>query len=312
MQKLNQVLLARPSPARSQRRVSFYASFRRYRLPYLLLLPTLVLLLTFLFWPLLSLLWFGLRKTELNGSSQFVGLANYQLLFNEERFIQNLSSTLQYVIGVLVLSVPFAYFAAVLISSRLRGASLFRTVFLFPWIIAPVVSAILFRTLVDATNGPVTLLLKLFTGKNIYLMIDPRLSMLVVIVHSAWRSFPLEMLLIAAGITAIPVELYEAAKVDGAGWWQQFTRITLPLTKVPLFSAMLTITIYTLQDAEGAYALTGGGPGYSTEVTGVRLFKEAFLYFNVGLASSIGTILIIVSILFMIFYLRVLGQGEAQ
>jgi ABC-type sugar transport system permease subunit len=312
MRELDQVLTARPSPALPQKRQSLGVVFRRYRQPYVLLLPTLILLLAFLFWPMVSLLWFGLRKTELNGTSQFTGLANYQLLFNEERFIQNLTATLAYVIGVLVLSVPFAYFAAVLISSRLKGAGLFRTMFLFPWIIAPVVSAILYRTLVDATNGPVTILLKLITGKNIYLMIDAQLSMLVVIVHSAWRSFPLEMLLIAAGITAIPVELYEAAKVDGAGVWQQFTRITLPLTKVPLFSAMLTITIYTLQDAEGAYALTGGGPGYSTEVTGVRLFKEAFLYFNVGLASSIGTILIIVSILFMIFYLRVLGQGEVQ
>jgi ABC-type sugar transport system permease subunit len=118
------------------------------------------------------------------------------------------------------------------------------------------------------------------------------------------------MILIAAGIAAIPKELYEAARVDGANLWQQFTRITLPLTRISLFSAILTISVFTIQDAEGVYALTQGGPGYATEVTGVRLFKEAFLYFNIGLASSVGVVLIILSVLLIAVYLRILGQGE--
>jgi ABC-type sugar transport system permease subunit len=119
------------------------------------------------------------------------------------------------------------------------------------------------------------------------------------------------MLLIAAGITSIPVELYEAARVDGANLWKQFRYITLPLTRIPLFSAVLLISVFTIQDAEGVYALTQGGPGYATEVTGVRLFKEAFLYFNISLASSIGIALIVLSIIVMTVYLRILGKGEA-
>ena len=93
---------------------------------------------------------------------------------------------------------------------------------------------------------------------------------------------------------------------------EQFTRITLPLTRVPLFLAVLLISVFTIQDAEGVYALTQGGPGYATEVTGVRLFKEAFLYFNIGLASSIGVALIILSILVILVYIRVLGMGEVD
>jgi len=76
--------------------------------------------------------------------------------------------------------------------------------------------------------------------------------------------------------------------------------------------AVLLITIWTLQDAEGVYSLTQGGPGYTTEVVGVRLFKEAFIYFNVGIAAAIGVVLIALSVLFMVFYLRVLGAGEGQ
>jgi ABC-type sugar transport system permease subunit len=285
---------------------------RRYRLPFLLLSPTVLLLVLFLAWPLISIFYFCLRKTPLSGPSEFVALANFRLLFNEGRFQQNIIASLQYLIGVLGLSVPFAYLAALLISSKLRGAGVFRTLFLLPWIIAPVVSAILFRTMVDPYTGPIALFLKWLTGKQYLFLVDPNLAVLTIIVHSAWRSFPLEMLLLAAGIAAIPRELYDAAKVDGAGAWAQFRHVTLPLTRNQLFAAVLLITVWTLQDAEGVYSLTQGGPGYATEVTGVRLFKEAFIYFNIGIASAIGVALIVLSVIFMAFYLRVLGTGESQ
>jgi multiple sugar transport system permease protein len=266
----------------------------------------------FLAWPLISIFYFCLRKTPLSGPSEFVALANFRLLFNEGRFQENIIASLQYLIGVLGLSIPFAYLAALLISSKLRGAGVFRTLFLLPWIIAPVVSAILFRTMVDPYTGPIALFLKWLTGEQYLFLVDPNLAVLTIIVHSAWRSFPLEMLLLAAGIAAIPQELYDVAKVDGAGVWAQFRHVTLPLTRNQLFAAVLLITVWTLQDAEGVYSLTQGGPGYTTEVTGVRLFKEAFIYFNIGIASAIGVALIVLSIIFMAFYLRVLGTGESQ
>jgi multiple sugar transport system permease protein len=193
----------------------------------------------------------------------------------------------------------------------MRGVGVLRTIFLIPWVLAPVVTALLFRTMLDPTNGPITLVLSWIAGQPVYLGLSPEGARLIIILHSAWRSFPFEMLLIAAGITSIPVELYEATRVDGANLWQQFRYITLPLTRVQLFSAILMISIWTIQDAEGVYALTQGGPGYATEVTGVRLFKEAFLYFNISLASSIGIALIVLSIIVMTVYLRILGRGEA-
>jgi len=286
--------------------------WRRYRLPYLLLLPVVLLLLLFLAWPLASVFYFSLRRTPLGEPSQFVGLDNFALLFREARFLGNILASLQYLVGVLGLSVPVAYLAAVLISSKVRGAGAFRTLFLLPWIIAPVVSAILFRTMVDPYTGPVARALETLTGRKYLFLVNPQLAVITIIVHSAWRSFPLEMLLIAAGLTSIPQELYDSAKVDGAGGWAQFRYVTLPLTKNQLFVAVLLITIWTLQDAEGVYSLTQGGPGYTTEVVGVRLFKEAFIYFNVGIAAAIGVVLIALSVLFMVFYLRVLGAGEGQ
>ncbi|NLT41287.1 MAG: sugar ABC transporter permease [Anaerolineae bacterium] len=296
--------------SRSSRKGLYLLS--RYRLPYLLLLPAVVVLVVFLAWPLGSIFYFSLRETPLGGASIFVGLDNFALLLSENRFLNNLAASLRYLVGVLALSVPLAYLAAILVSSRLRGAGIFRTVFMLPWIIAPVVSSILFRTMVDPYSGPITAALEWLTGEKFLFLVKPDLAVLSIVVHSAWRSFPFEMLLIAAGLTAISPELYDSAKVDGAGAWSQFRYVTLPLTRNQLFVAVLLITIWTLQDAEGVYSLTQGGPGYVTEVAGVRLFKEAFIYFNIGIGSAIGVVLILLSILFMILYLRVIGAGESQ
>lgn len=298
---------ARGSASRWQR---FRRAARHGALPYALLAPLVILLLAFLAFPFISLFYYGLQRTDLSGVSSFIGLGNFKILFNESRFTLNLTNTLIYLAGNLALSVPVAYFAALLISSNRRGVGVLRTVFLIPWVLAPIVTAVLFKTLMNPSSGPITLALKAIFGYPIYLTLTEWGARLLIILHSAWRSFPLEMLLIAAGITAIPTELYEAARVDGGGLWDQFKFITLPLTKSALFSAILLISVYTIQDAEGVYALTQGGPGYGTEVTGVRLFKEAFLYFNIGLASAIGIALIVLSAVLIIFYLRVLGQGE--
>jgi multiple sugar transport system permease protein len=285
---------------------------RKHGLAYVLLAPLVLLLLSFLAVPFVSLFYFGLRKTEASGASTFVGLDNFRLLWNESRFLENVGASFQYLAGVLLISIPIAYFAAVLISSNRRGVGLLRTIFLIPWVLAPVVTALLFKTMLDPTSGPITSVLSWLAGAPVYPTLTPQGAKLIIILHGAWRSFPLEMILIAAGIATIPKELYEAARVDGASLWQQFTRITLPLTRVSLFSAILTISVFTIQDAEGVYALTQGGPGYATEVTGVRLFKEAFLYFNIGLASSIGVVLILISIMLIVVYLRILGQGEVR
>lgn len=284
---------------------------RKHGLAYILLAPMVILLVAFLVIPFASLLYYGVHKTYLDGTVSYVGLGNFNLLIHESRFIQNITATLVYLVGVLFISIPVAYFGALLISSKIRGGGILRTLLLIPWILAPVVTALLFKTMLNPTSGPITILLNWIFGHPVYLTLSPAGSRLVVILHSAWRSFPLEMILLAAGMASIPVELYDAARVDGANLWQQFTRITLPLTRVSLLSAVIIISVFTIHDAEGVYALTQGGPGYATEVTGVRLFKEAFLYFNIGQASSIGIVLILLAILVMIIYLRVLGTGEA-
>ena len=286
--------------------------WRRHRFPYILLAPTAFLLLAFLIFPFVSLFYYGFHETALDGTTNFVGLGNYSYLFQEIRFGRNAINTLVYLFGTLALSIPVAYFAALLVTSGIRGGGLLRTTLIIPWVLAPVVTALLFKTMLNPSGGPIIQFLAWLNGEPIYPTLSPTGSMIIIILHAAWRSFPLIMLLLAAGMTAISPEVYEAAKMDGATRWQQFWYITFPLTRIPLLSAVIVITIFTLHDAEGAFALTRGGPGTSTEVVAIRLFKEAFIFFNIGQASSVGVALILISILIILFNFVVLGRREEQ
>jgi multiple sugar transport system permease protein len=266
--------------------------------------PTIILIALFLVSPMITGLVMSFYRTSLSGVTTFVGLKNYWLLLTEARFLNNLRLSLIYVVGNICISLPIAYSMALLITSKLRGATFLRGVFLLPWVVAPIVSAVLFRSLVDPTFGPLSLLVEKISGQQQVILADPIGSMAIVILHSVWRSLPFMTLFLAAGMAMIPKELYEAAMVDGAGKWKQFFTLTFPLTKIHLVIVLLTITLWTLQDAETVYAMTEGGPGYSTEVMAVRLFKESFINFDLNSGATMGILLLLVGLVFMILYSR--------
>ncbi|MEM1875036.1 MAG: sugar ABC transporter permease [Candidatus Hadarchaeales archaeon] len=249
------------------------------------------------------------QESTFVGEVHFVGLKNFNLLLREARFLNNLRLSIIYVLGNLSLSTPLAYVASLIITSRdMKGLPLLRGIFLLPFITAPVVSSVIFLSLTDAASGPVTILIEKITGERPVILATPSLAMWTIIFHSFWRSFPFVMLFLAAGMTAIPDELYEAARVDGATSWHLFKFITFPLTRIHLALSMLIVTMWTLQDAETVFALTRGGPGYSTEVLAVRLFKDSFVNFNLNLGATTGVILLGISLFFMVVYLKLMRE----
>jgi len=278
-------------------------------LPYIFLGPALALILFLLVAPVVQGVFMSFLATRGNGAVDWVGLDNYRILFRESRFASNLRSSLFYLAGNLVLSAPLAYAAAALITGKHRQAEYFRGIFLLPWITAPIVSTLLFRALVDPQIGPLGILISRLSGRQVLILGHPVWALVFVTVHSFWRSFPFVMLFLSAGMSMIPREVYESAMVDGAGRWKRFTRLTLPLTSNQLAIALLQITVWTLYDAETIYAFTNGGPGYATETLAVRLFKSAFINFDLNTSAVIGIILISLSIVFMAVYMRLVGSG---
>jgi ABC-type sugar transport system permease subunit len=279
--------------------------------PYALLAPSILLLLAFLVLPFFYLFYWSTFDYKIGVTNEFVGDENFTSLLAEHRFRNNVRYTLIYVIGNLVISVPIAYFGAVLVSASIRGSGLLRTFLLIPWVLAPIVTALMAKTMLNPFDGPLIDVIAFFNGgEKIYPTLSGNGAMVVLIVHAAWRSFPLIMLLLAAGMSAIDPQVYEAAQVDGASRWQQFRRITLPLTRVPLLSGVAAISVFTFHDAEGAFALTGGGPGNATEVMGVRIFKEAFSSGNIGRGAAVGVALVIVSLAVLAVQVGILGRDN--
>lgn len=284
----------------------------KHLLPYLYLMPAAIILLSLLISPIITGILLSVQTTQLDGTTSWSGLANYQRLFRESRFSTNLWNSLIYVVGNVALSTPLAYAAAMLITSKLPQAPYFRGIYLLPWIIAPVVSTVLFRSLIDPSLGPVPKLIEWLTGEQVVILADSRWAMLTIILHSFWRSFPFIMLFLSAGMATISNEIYEAATVDGASGWRRFLNITFPLTRSQLGISLLTVTMWTLHDAETIYAFTQGGPGHATETLAVRLFKSSFINFDLNTGATIGVILISISIVFMVCYLRLTGGGEER
>lgn len=222
----------------------------------------------------------------------------------------NIILTLLYTLIAVCLTVSLGLIAAHLVTEKGRFVHVLRPLLFLPWLIPSIASSIFFRALFDANAGPVPGIVKAITGSTFIPLADEHFSMLAVVIHEVWRSLPFAMLFLAAGLTAIPGYLYEAAALDSAGKWKQFTCITLPCLKSHIFIITLMVTNGTLQDSQSIYPLTFGGPGYSTETVGVRLFKTAFLYFEVNFASALGVILLAIAAIFMLGYHKAMNMKE--
>jgi ABC-type sugar transport system permease subunit len=281
--------------------------------PQWLFLPALVFLALFWLVPLGPGLMLSCQAPVAGSQSyRWVGLANYRHLLAEETFRQNLLLTLYYLIGVVCLTTPVAYGTALVISRRSRALGAIRALFLIPWVIPPVVSALIFKSLADDKIGPLAAVYRAIAGDpDLIPLQDAFWAMATVILHSFWRSVPVLTLFLLAGMTTIPDELHEAAQVDGATIWQRFRSITLPLTRGHLATGLLLISAFTLQDAETIYALTQGGPGHDTEVAAVRLFREAFDYGRLPTAAVVGTFLLGAGLVLMVLYLTLFRRVEA-
>lgn len=284
-----------------------YKSKRETSLSYLFLVPLFVILILFMAYPFISGIILSLKD-----DAGTLTLRNFTSLLSESRFATNMKKTVIYVIMSVSLSIILALIAAHIITKKTKLVSVLRPLYLIPWIIPPVASGTLFRSMFDGNAGPIPKLLKMISGKTILPIGDMNLSIWSCVLHEFWRSFPFAMLFIAAGLTTISQEYYEAAEMDGAGKWKQFCSITLPLIKPHLFIVILMVTNSTLQSTEAIYTLTSGGPGYSSETIAVRMFRSAFVYNETNLGAALGVILLFITVILMVIYNRALNMKEVD
>ncbi len=274
------------------------ASRSRSRLPAgVFLLPAGLLSLLLIALPLLGLLGVSLFDWKLTqpGNWRFVGLGNYLRLMEDGHFWRSMAITAQFVIESVALQLVAGIGIALLFNHRLPGLDLVRTLFLAPMMIAPVFSGMIWRLFLSDDFGIVKHALQLagWVAPPLWLA-DPAFALHAVVVISAWQWIPFVVLFVLAGLQVIPSELFEAARIDGAGPLARFWYLTLPL----LTPIVMTVAIFRVIDAikvfDLIYATTAGGPGDSTETISYLVYQTSMNFFDIGYGSAVATLMLVV------------------
>jgi multiple sugar transport system permease protein len=263
----------------------------------LFLAPGLAVLALFFFLPvgaalLLSFTDFDIYALASLDNVRFVGFRNYAALFQNPAFWRALKNTFYFVLVGGPLSVAVALAAALAVASKTtRFKPFFRTVFFAPVVTTLVAVAVVWRYLYHTRYGFINAFLGVFGVAPVDWLGDPKWAMPAIILLAVWKNFGYNMILFIAGLQNIPEQLYEAARIDGAGAWPQFRRITLPmLAPTFLFVAVITMIGYFQLFAE-PYVMTRGGPVQSTVSIVYLMFEEAFKWWNMGSASAVAFVL---------------------
>lgn len=265
---------------------------------YIFISPWLIGLLVLTLWPMLQSLYLSLTQYHLLESPHFIGLGNYQEIFSSDKsFAQSLKVTFIYVLFSVPLKLAFALLVAMLLYQSIRGMSLFRAIFYLPSLIGGSVAiAAIWRNLFGV-DGIINKGLALFGVTPVDWINMPDTSLSTLITLSVWQ-FGSAMVIFLAGLKQIPKDLYEAASVDGSGRLRTFFKITLPLLTPMILFNLIMQTINSFQMFTQAFVVTKGGPIDSTLVYALYLYEKAFVFFDMGYASALAWILLIIIAVF--------------
>jgi multiple sugar transport system permease protein len=262
---------------------------RSTALAYALLAPSLFGVLAFLLLPILVVIWLSLYRWDLLGPLRYVGLANWRSVLADTDFVNSLIVTTIFVAIVVPAQTVLGLLAASMLARRLPGTGVFRTLYVLPWICAPLAIAVLWRWILAPTDGAVSAVL----GHRIEWLSDPTLALPVVSAVVVWANVGYVALFFLAGLLAIPDDIHAAARTDGANAWQRFWRITLPMLR-PTFFVLVTGIVSTAQVFDTVYALTNGGPKGRTDLVAHRIYAEAFGAAAIGRASVMAVVLFVI------------------
>jgi multiple sugar transport system permease protein len=265
---------------------------RSTTLGYALLAPSLFGVVAFLLLPILVVIWLSLYRWDLLGPLRYVGLSNWRSVLTDRTFVNSLIVTALFVAIVVPAQTLLGLVTASMLARRLPGTGLFRTLYVLPWICAPLAIAVLWRWILAPTDGAVSTLL----GHSIDWLSDPSFALPLVSAVVVWTNVGYVSLSFLAGLLAIPDDIHAAARTDGANAWQRFWRITLPMLRPTTFFVLVTGIVSTAQVFDMVYALTGGGPGGSTDLVAHRIYAEAFGSAAIGRASVMAVVLFVILI----------------
>lgn len=280
----------------------------------LLTAPGLALLAAVVVYPLITALITAFFKRSLvEPGREFVGFQNIVDILTGD-FFRLLQQTLVFTIGTTIAPFVVGFGLALALNSRIRGAKVMRGLMLIPWLIPGVVVSFLWMWIFNANYGVLNAVLQsvgLIDEPQAWLA-NPTTAMLAVIVAKTWQSFPWMMVMLLAGLQTVPIELHEAAEIDGAGTIRRFFSITVPQMRGIIGLVLLLEFIWNFQHFDIIYVLTGGGPAGSTQTFATAVYETAFDGFDLGRAGALGLLWMILLMGLVVVYVRLSEKGEKR
>ncbi len=275
---------------------------------WLYLMPAMVLLSVFFFYPTVRLFIDSFYEWDGMGERFYLGFENYQMLFSDEEFWQTVWNSFVFIIGSVPTGMAVSLGLALLIQKYVLGRSFFRTVFFAPVVMSLVAVGLIFVWLLNYDYGVINLILQELGRHKVPWLNSEQYAMLSVIIMTIWKDAGYNMILFLSGLNTISESYYEAARIDGAGAWKTFWRVTWPLLMPTTFFILVVRIIFSFRTFEQIFVMTKGGPMGETTVFVYYIYEKAFKYFEIGYASAAAILLLIIVLALTFVQFRVIKQ----
>lgn len=281
-------------------------NFQEYSWAYMMVAPTILGLIILNIWPLIQTIYLSFNKTGDFGGNQWVGLANYKHLFSDSMVWRATLNTLEYTVISVPVGVILSLFIAVLLNAKIKGKTIYRTIYFLPMVSAPAAIAMVWRWLYSADYGLFNYLLSLIGIKGPNWITNPNTALIAIIIVGIWSTLGYNMIILLAGLQEIPKSLYEAAEIDGAGPIRQFFTITFPMVSPTMFFVVVTTMIGSLQVFDLIFMMIDktNTAIENTQSLVYLFYKYSFQLNDKGYGSTIIVLLLVIILLITVVQLR--------
>src|SRR6185295_12814549 len=270
----------------THKRTGFFQ--KKKLLPYLLVSPYLVFVAVFVLFPVFFCFFLTFHKWNIIAPMKFIGASNYSRLFHDRLFWKAIGNTLKFLLLHIPLQLIVSLSLAYLLNQAIKAISFFRASFFMPVIVSGVVVTILWQQLLGFDSGLINRMLVGLGSHKTGWLVDPDIAIYSIAVMATWKNVGLYVILFLVGLQTVPTQYYEAARMEGAGKWQQFYHITLPMINPTVFMVVILSTIGGFSLFIEPYIMTGGGPLNTTLSAVLYIYKQAFQYYNMGYSATLG------------------------
>lgn len=280
-------------------------------LPYLLVAPSIIIIIIFLVYPFFQAIWGSLITGGAWGvNTKFVGLRNFIELFTSPDYLRTLGRTFVFATLATFLGMAISLGLAVLLNQKLKGRIFFRAAIIWPYALSPVIAGVLWALLFDPSVGLFTYITEVVFGLELNWRTNGPLAFFIITIAAAWKNIGYNVVFFLAGLQNIPTQVLESAEVDGANPFQRFWKISIPFISPTIFFLLIMNYLYAFFRTFGLVDVaTQGGPGKSTEILTYKLYQDAFVFFDAGSANAQSVLLFVFIVGFTYLQFRYAQRG---